>query len=576
MLKRKDTYKYVYAILLLFWLFTFYQLPLIQDAWSSHGLYNNSENFLNWMTGCLALYFSLNGRLPATIIIGFFERNQLFLDICSALVMVLLVYLICKIFNREKNTFYVLLSCFVSIALPYGVVREVYYYATLMYVLPVVLLLTFSMLLKEYMSGRPETAKKTIGCMFFVSLLNSMWIEHSSIAFILCFFSLIVWDFFSTKKIDKLLVLMEGLNIIVFAIMMCSPGLKINRSLTDSRPFFDLLRDNFVSALECAFWDFKVIHVLIILSGLFIIWHYSRKQIRPIWKILYSVSSFGTLLLLLADSIFGIQEFITGANYIIWAVIVWVSVYLLLQFAPLLTLKNPVILTAFYFIGLVSLVPALVTPNFGNRICYFCCMMLGIILLGACSEVMGSLQNKYITLILLSAVLFVADKSLIATGKIQEVTAIRDSLIEETVMAQRKGEWDFNRTLVIPTYPEGLLFGNASPNNYADPIHYNVFLDYYKLHPKTKLVFSDTYNRLECENTGNDITFHAFPQDNSQEYQYVYYIWQGGDMVWSSDVTEKQMVVFKDIQLEENKLYTYGCMMIDKTGMGTYFYAANN
>lgn len=216
---RKYMWMIRYGLIFVFAVYMFSSLPLIQDAWVGAEYYSSQENVVTAVRDAIISYNSDNGRVLAKIIVGFFERNKALLDLANSILFTVIVYWSTKIIfgdrRLSKDCIGELVSFLVMIAIPVAVRREVYFYASMIYVFPI---LTFVLFL-EYIQKIERNEQVSTVKLVVLCVLNAGWIEHVGLAFLSVLLVLFIWAFF--KKKDYISVLTKGVvvSVLTFLIM---------------------------------------------------------------------------------------------------------------------------------------------------------------------------------------------------------------------------------------------------------------------------------------------------------------------------------------------------------------------
>lgn len=573
----------IYFMIFSFFFAVFWQVPLIQDEWAGQ-VYNSSYDFVQWILKNFTLYFTLNGRVIAQIVVGFFERNELMLDLGNAILMTLLVYSIVKLFEREKQIFFTITIWGLLLMVSTNMRLEVYFYATMIYLVPVVLLVAFVLTYHSFIKHNKEISRKQFGILCLLGVLNSGWIEHSGFAFV---FSLgIYWIFrvIKDKKINLRFTIFEFLNGITFLIMILSPGLRLQRTIKPSGSLLALVNNNLSLTVQGVIYENKLIFCILVCACIIFINQHKNKKNKKVLCIYQAVMILyaGVFVLNILHEaigikipIFLIQQATTWWKYgKIWCVCGIVLILLVL--IPILfnSKKNEMVFA--YFVGMFSLAPTIVTPNFGYRICFFALMLIIFLTAGIIADIKYKDNILFSMRILVSVVLvFFIDFYSILIANINEIQNKREQIIELVQNEQIMGTWDFRKTLILPVFPENLLFASASPHAYYDPEHHWFFKNFYKLSTNTLISFSNYNNELQVSLMDDGmINFKMIPENTDIPYEYEYYILQDRQIVWDSG-----RMASNELQIPLPLLFTKGsyafmCHMIDAQGNAIEVFSA--
>ena len=118
----------------------------------------------------------------------------------------------------------------------------------------------------------------------------------------------------------------------------------------------------------------------------------------------------------------------------------------------------------------------------------------------------------------------------------------------------------------MPRFSSNLLYADASPDIYYDPVHYKVFLQFYGLDPDTLVVFSNELDELRIETNTDEIKMEILQKGEMKqgEYTYVFYIMQGGQSIWSSGQIQSRIIT-TNMPKVDGQCY-FKCDIVDKSG----------
>lgn len=579
---RKNSNYIMYMIIFLFFLLVFWKVPLVQDEWAGQ-IYNYSKNILQWIRSCVRLYSTLNGRIIAQIVVGFFERNEIMLDTANAVFMTILIGFMAKILNQEKRAYWMGVIWTMLLLVSTDIRVEVYFYATMIYLIPAVLFFGFMLFVRFYKNNSVVSDSMKFCMLCILGILNSCWIEHSGFAF--TFIVGIYWviDLVRNRRINVRFTIFEFLNIISFAIMMLSPGLRLQRQFIVSHDsFFDLVLANIGNTVQAIIYDHKVIFFFFICASIIVVHQKSQKKkfITYIYEII----------LFLYSGLFGINIMYDELGISIPEAILLRSaqasweygfgksvlgiVLIILLFIPLIFDERKKEIIFIYFVGMFSLLPGIATPNFAHRICFFAFVIIVFLSVNVIKEIKFESGRILVCLIAITyGILFVqVDAYSILIANIRKIQTEREHLIDSVKNEQRLGNWDYDKTLILPMYTSKQLYLGASPQPFYDPIHHQFFLDFYGLDPETLVLFSNYKNELYVSYEQGKTLFEIIPEYPNLEYEYVYYIYNAGQVVWQSEQTALEMME-TSILLDTGSYY-FVCDMIDSNGGVTSVYSA--
>lgn len=562
--KSKIILPLIYMCVAGFWGLIYYRIPLIQDAWASNGIYNGEGNFINWVKSALLLYNTLNGRCIATIAVGFFERNEVVLDIACVFLLTLITFLYKKCLSAD-NVFAPLYALLALLMVPASVRTEVYFYATMIYIVPVVSILLFAICLDRYLRNRNKRFGR-IRCyivLLFIGFINACWIEHTSFAFVLVFAALILYDAKKNRKLDVRLVIAEGVFAVAFIVMMLSPGLRLQREFAiEGKSTILIIMDNLDIWFNILFLEQSGLLILLIGACVCFVLCNTQKFKSALARNIYV----GTMLLWGAFTVrnFFLQDIPSISSIVKMLLIILFFVEVSL---PIYLSDFRITFMIFYLTGLLSLAPVIATPNLSYRVCYYFFIMINFVTVGIWVEsVTGILKLEvFAEFLLLVPLVIVIDSYCIVTYCIHDIQKVREELIEEAVRDQRTGEWDYNDVLVLPRFSPQQLYAGASPQKYDDRIHYQVFLEYYDLNPNTLVYFGDSYDRLKAiEDKKGGVTLTVQPALNNIAYSYQFRMLNAGMVIEESEVIEETDYQF--IVPDAPGSYYFSCVLTDGYG----------
>lgn len=553
-----------YLLIFAFWMTIFGRIPLIHDAWAGNGLYYGSNTLINWIRSVLPLYNTLNGRMLATILVGFFERKECILDLVNAIFLTLIPYFYQKCFETPYK--YIPLCVLMALLIvPVGTRTEVYFYAACIYILPILYILLFYLYYRKYISNKISwTIKETI-IFLVICYINASWIEHTSFAFMGMFVLLFSMRCWKSRHFDFKLFLFLCISGIGFVSMLLSPGLRINRTFSIvNKKFSTQIFENIILLIRFLTTEQGLILFMLAVMCLLLTLKWLSKVRNIFLKILFLISP-------ILWGVISIKEFVRPnsillqlPNSLLLAMGLSLIIFLLQVLYIIYNSKSKLVLLIFYFTGVLSLVPVIVTPNFSYRVSHYFIIMINFITIGFILEYCQQKATYYhfMTGLMMMILFIFVDSYFIVTSKIQNTQNIRESLITDTVEAQRKGEWDYDNVLILPLFAPGQLYADASPQNFYDPIHYQVFLAYYKLDSKTLVWFGNSYDKLiAILDKDNSMKLTIKPAHNNVVYNYQYYMYNNGVLIEQSGITSSDTYCFT--VPDQPGRYYFACSLID-------------
>lgn len=569
---RKYMWMIRYGLIFVFAVYMFSSLPLIQDAWVGAEYYSSQENVVTAVRDAIISYNSDNGRVLAKIIVGFFERNKALLDLANSILFTVIVYWSTKIIfgdrRLSKDCIGELVSFLVMIAIPVAVRREVYFYASMIYVFPI---LTFVLFL-EYIQKIERNEQVSTVKLVALCVLNAGWIEHVGLAFLSVLLVLFIWAFF--KKKDYISVLTKGVvvSVLTFLIMMGSPGLRQNRSIKSESGLALLIQKNIALVVDTlVFQQWLIISILLVTFAFLQIYKKKNISFLPVLNMILALLVISLRVHAFAKG--ARLEFIGDAqiNEAIYCILG--MIVLILIFADVLVCRNMVVLLC-YLCGIFSVTPIIITPNFGYRICYFGVVCIGLLLIIFVKQLLEyiSKYRKVILCIVAVLVFIQVDSYSLTLERINGVQKERERIIEKVLMDQMMGDWNYDETVVLPRFSAGDLYADACPSKYDDLIHYNCLLRYYHLDERTLIQFSDDKNILNAKLDKQQIILKA-----NLEYEcdaLMYGIENNGEIIESKWTTFEDKAVF-DLPSKYTGYLRFFCGYRDKTGEFKVVYSVN-
>lgn len=511
--------KYFYICLYAFFIYIYYRIPLIQDAWVGGRFYSAQENFFGAIKCALPLYNTLNGRLFAEVIVAFFERNECVLDVTNSIIFTLIIFFLEKI-HKKNYLFGGIVSTILILSVGKGIRTEVYFYATMIYLVPFLLLVLFLILLD--MGPQYDNREKAI--FLALGMLNSGWLENTGFGFLIAYY---MWGVINRKNNKLIYYIGAIINSITFFIMMKSPGLSANRTIYNPEiSLYELIQSNLALVIKTLLVDQWIITVFVLVMFIFILSKNKNKFAKGL--IIFNMM----LMLILVLNIvacwigFNIPNCISLSNRIV--TIPFGICFLIILFGEIIFAGQTKIIFPF-IAGVASLAPCIITPNFGYRICHFASMMIIVIALYglSCLEFEYSEKSyKYVITLLAILLIIMIDTYSLVVERINVIQKKRESIIDEVVIRQRMGEWDYDKTVVLPLFSDD-LYVQASPNKNIDPVHYDCFLSFYDLNKDTLILFSDSPDVLDVKINENKVHMEA-NIIGSQKIPVSYYIENNG------------------------------------------------
>lgn len=504
-------------------------VPMTFDGWLSKTVTPDNESFINkFVPSVKTLYFTVNGiggflnyifialkelyltnngRMMSIIVSAILESfpTEIPLDIFNALLIVATYYglvLICEDKIKSKKNFFYGSILFISLILFISeeMRHEILFYANTTYIAPIPLILFYFYFFKCYLK---KEEKKNLVYMSLIGLAIGMWIEHIAAGFLATISIMLLFLFFKKHKSKwklSLPVLITGLS---FLIMMCSPGLRINRNLTATEvSFFTTVFTNFytlyIDIISNNIFLFLVLYIIILLVFLV----KKTKNIKDYFYIGFLIFFIEIFVLTLCYRNFSITylsflnfffptEF-TASNFVIGLIMSVIILSLIIYgIFNIIKAEHKQIYIYLILINFMSLIPILLTPNTGARISsigFMIFVCITILLLFKLFSLNRKL-NKYINLSLLFILFLALDKTILMERRIFDVNQKRESILNSVVKKQELNEWDYSKYVFVPLYKIDDMPQQGAP--IQSSLHYILFLQSYGLDQRTNIIFSN-------------------------------------------------------------------------------------
>ncbi len=487
-------------------------VPMTLDGWASKATYPLTGGFINYIVvGIKNLYMTCNGRVISNIFCGILESfsSEIPLDIFNALSLVVTFQLLYKINKKQiKNKSAIIYGSLLFTALILLISaemrQEVLFYANMAYVVPIPLIVLYYFLFKKYYE---EESNIYILYMCLTGFSIGMWMEHIAAGFAATVSLLSLFLLIKKYKHKWKMILPAFLTDLGFLLMLASPGLKANRTITNSVPFLDTVIGNFkILYVDIVSKNLVLFLVLFMILFFITLAKKNKKAIDYIYMILTSIlnalivstmlyRNFGTHPMTLLDTLFPVASYLATFKGCLLAS----GIIIILMLFGIFNKRNAEkkfsknIYVYLLMICFISLGPILITPNTGARISSIAFFMITCITLVLYFELsnMNEKINKYIEGLIIILVLLALDGTIIIGRRIYDVTEKRERILNTILEKQEMNEWDYSQYAFLPIYNYGDMFNQAVVSQAS--IHYTVLLQAYGLDQRTNIIFTNHY-----------------------------------------------------------------------------------
>lgn len=492
--KQKNNISY-YGILaiLTIAIFTMFRfIPVINDAWASYFFYSGWGGLLEAVSDSTKRYLIVNGRILATIVCAFFEQNDILLDIGITATYVGIIWYISKGYEDNKRIFIATLTLASLLWVSTEIRVEVYFYATLIYLIPILIVTWAGDEFQNFVSKNNLLKKEKI-LAYTAIFIASSWIENVSVG-VFCAITTIMFSVcIKNRKLNVKYCLLWLVSGLATFIILFSTVLTRTRVLVSDISLMNLATMNSAIMYHEIFDQQKVLIGFLAIIAATTVWN-STKNIwfKRTYAIGMSIVSAVNILGFILSYIFPIS-FISKLNDILWkangqsiSAIIKCLIMVILFMIPIFIKKDFIKLLFLYLSGVFSLIPSLLTPNnVASRISSFAVFMLIVVYIYLAGELrIKTLGYKIVKVFIIVMLVLGVDKYFCIVGSIDYIQNIREFRIEAVKKEQALEKWDYNQVLHLPSFPGDKMYCGAS---FVDGIHAEVFKMYYGLDERTKI-----------------------------------------------------------------------------------------
>jgi len=489
-----------YSLLCFSIFFILYRIvPMTYDGWASKLAYPSVDGMIKYIYYLVfQSYFITNGRVVSNFICGILESfsSEIPLDFFNALCILLtyvFTYIICKNKNIDMKKFgfgsLIFTGLILLISAPMR--TEVLFYANSAYIVPIPFILIYYYLLQKLLNDSGKE-KNILISMSIIGISIGMWMEHISFGFA-AVISLITLFLFIKKHKKKFRALIPNIFANVgFLLMMLSPGMSSNREVVSSNPLIMTLTNNIkVIYVDIVAQNTCLFFILFIFISCILLNKDKKKILDYIVGILSSIMSVVFLTAMAYKTFFFSKlDFINiifpptyyTADLIPILIVLFIILSIIIY--SIFRMENKKILLYVFGIGILCLLPMLITPNTGARISSIGFFTLTIMTIVYYYELKDFKLIKALIIILFVIAL---DHTILLGRRINDITKKRDRILQTALEQQEMNEFDYSCYISIPVYNPNDMFRTGSISQ--ETIHYDVFLEAYQLDRRTKVLF---------------------------------------------------------------------------------------
>ena len=487
-----------FVFIFVFFLYLNFLSPLVGDDWEIVDWFsiNASGNFLVLLKAIIWTWKNSNGRGLSNFLMSYFCYYKILWNFVSAGMFLTIIYLFSKLFEY-KNKISLITSILLILSLSNGIREETWSVicANIAFMVPITAILFFVYKNKIEINTLKKIKKTKIIASISLCLFISTLMENISAGFTLTLGLINTYILFKNKRIDYFFVTLFIFSLLGSIFMFTSPGMHNFREVyNESLGFLGTFKSSLFQNINLTILDNNFVFFAITLTTIiaFITNSISTKKII---KHLYLIYLF-LIILILLFSIFSkylhnylffnqIQSILLTNNFIVS--IFWL-LFLILFLIPIISLnKNKNIFIFIYLIAIFSFIPASLITQTAPRII----SITVIFFIGIGCGILNEIQFKSIEIqkiiygLMMFGIFVQANRLSVIYRNIHETQLVREKIIENSFILQQQGLWDFKKELVLPKYDN--LYPTANPDQ--NGFHYLPFLNYFKLDPKTKVVF---------------------------------------------------------------------------------------
>lgn len=493
-----------FIFIFLFFLLINFLSPPIGDDWEVATWFSVSAkgNILTLLKSIYWNWKNFNGRGLSLLLTSYFCYYKVLWNFFSAGMFTYLIYFLKKNTKDSKNKLPIIILGLFLLSVSDNIRQETYSMicANVGFILPFILILLYSNVVKNDLNNisKPKKySKKNIFLIFLFCLIISTLMENISAGFTITLAILNLYIFLKTKNINKLLFASFISSFLGSIFMFTSPGMHTGREVYNNSlgllGTFQLSLPQNINLIiqENNFIFFTITLVLflsIISNSIFI-----KKPLKYFYLIYIS---FCLLILFVSISnnhlpipLFVNQILLVFLTNNFIGSIFWLF-FLVLFLIPITSLyENKNTFIFLHLIAIFSLIAASLITQTGARIisiCVFIFMIIGCKILDQIN--ISNKIYKILYWLIIFGIFIQINRLLVIYLNIYKTQKIRQSIIDNTIVVQHQNLWDYNNQLDLPSFEPNALYHTANPT--SDNIyHYNNFIEYTRLNPKTKIIF---------------------------------------------------------------------------------------
>ena len=522
----------------------FRAVPPCADLWWGRTVYRNTGGIWQWLFSYQAKYYgSINGRISGTFISCIMEADPsgILWDIFAALLIVLIVYLIHKIFRPRRILPLVMAASALLFMISPNMRGETLFYAVSTYVIPVPLVLAFLFAIGRYMENGKNTRNGARAALIALPVIICTLVENVTLAFVACFGIFLLWHTIRKKTFDRVLWISFFVSVLSAAIVFLSPGIHVQRTVvSQTAGFAHTIITNFKTGIEMLVGEnLAMFAVLFAILLLFVISQKGMKRGKKAALLaLLGLCEGGFLLCALLGIVIGSTI----------SVVVLVMVAALLLFALIWTISLCAHRSLLLFLlgmavfSMGAMLP-IATENLYYRVIAISYFFLAALGAGIFCEI--HLERKAIRMIaaVLSAGMFltVFDQMWLVGTSIHAVDVEQREILGDIAHRQRMNEWDYEQAVFIPKYrPGDYDYFMVLP----DAENYPFFLEYYGLDQKTVVLQKGDpfqhYATLRLEGNAATAAVHSVEDGVQKPVSIRYILMQDGTAISEVETAELQ------------------------------------
>ncbi len=482
---------YLFICIFLFFLYINWLMPLMGDDWEIINWFpkNASGNILTSLKAILWSWKNQNGRGLSNFLMSYFCYYKILWNFVSAGMFLTIIYLFSKLFEY-KNKIPLITSIFLFLSLSNGIREETWSLicANIAFMVPITAILFFVYKNKIEINTLKKNKKTKIIASILLCLFISTLMENISAGFTLTLGLVNVYILFRDRRVNYFFATLFIISLIGSIFMFTSPGMRNSRELySSSLGILGVFKKSLISNIYITIFDNYLIFFSITLVTIIAIINKSVvlpkiiKNIYLIYLILIDIIliSFSGYFQINYINFFRSRTFLSS---IFW------FLFLTSFLIPIISIKiNKNIFLFIFFCAILSFIPASLITQIASRIISITVIFFIGIGCGILNEIkFKSIKIQKIIYGLIMFGIFVQTNRLsVIYRNIHETQLVREKIIENSFMLQQQGLWDFKKELILPKYNN--LYPTANPDQ--NGFHYLPFLNYFKLDPKTKVVF---------------------------------------------------------------------------------------